>query len=115
MDHAAEIGVKTVQLIGGEPTLDPDFGRLTRYALGIGLNVNVRTNLVHVTSEQWELFTRPGVSVGFSWYSADPAKHGEVTGSRASHARTRFHWAGSSRAHQGRRADVASRGQKQDR
>jgi MoaA/NifB/PqqE/SkfB family radical SAM enzyme len=89
MDQAAAIGVRTVQLIGGEPTLDPDFGRLTRYALGIGLNVNVRTNLVHVTSEQWELFTRAGVSVGFSWYSADPAKHGEVTGSRASHARTR--------------------------
>ncbi len=25
----------------------------------------------------------------FSWYSADPAKHAEVTGSKASHARTR--------------------------
>jgi MoaA/NifB/PqqE/SkfB family radical SAM enzyme len=29
------------------------------------------------------------VSVGISWYSADPAKHAEVTGSRASYARTR--------------------------
>ena len=52
--------IATLVSVGGEPTLDPDFGRLTRYALGIGLNVNVRTNLVHVTPEQWELFTRPG-------------------------------------------------------
>jgi MoaA/NifB/PqqE/SkfB family radical SAM enzyme len=89
MDQAAAIGVRTVQFIGGEPTLDPAFGLLARYALGIGLNVNVRSNLVHVTPELWELFTRPGVSVGFSWYSADPAKHGEVTGSLTSHARTR--------------------------
>jgi MoaA/NifB/PqqE/SkfB family radical SAM enzyme len=89
MGQAAALGVETVQFIGGEPTLDPDLPRLTRYALGIGLNVDIYTNLVHVTPELWELFITPGVSVGFSWYSADPAKHAEVTGSRASHARTR--------------------------
>lgn len=27
--------------------------------------------------------------LGTSWYSADPAKHAQITGSRASHARTR--------------------------
>ena len=89
MDEAAAIGIQTVQFIGGEPTLDPDMPRLARYALGIGLNVNIRSNLVHVTPEMWELFAQPGVSVGFSWYSASPAKHAEVTGSKASHARTR--------------------------
>lgn len=89
MDQAAALGVETVQFIGGEPTLDPDMPRLARYALNIGLNVDVYTNLVHVTSGLWQLFTHPGVSVAFSWYSADPGKHAEVTGSRASYARTK--------------------------
>ncbi len=89
MDQAAAIGVETVQFIGGEVTLDPDMPRLARHALSIGLSVDIYTNLVHVTPDMWDLFTTPGVSVGFSWYSADPARHAEVTGSRASHARTR--------------------------
>lgn len=87
--QAAELGVETVQFIGGEPTLDPDLPRLIRYALDAGVKVYVFSNLVHVTPELWELFSRPGVSLGTSWYSADPARHAEVTGSRASHARTR--------------------------
>lgn len=89
IDQAAALGVQTVQFIGGEPTLDPDLPRLMRYALAAGLMVDVYTNLVHVTPELWELFSLPGVSLGFSWYSADPGKHAEVTGSRASHARTK--------------------------
>jgi MoaA/NifB/PqqE/SkfB family radical SAM enzyme len=89
MDQAAALGVETVQFIGGEPTLDPDLPRLAHYALSVDLKVDIYTNLVHVTPELWELFAQPGVSVGFSWYSADSAKHAEVTGSRASHARTR--------------------------
>jgi len=87
--QAAALGVETVQFIGGEPTLDPDLPRLVRYALGAGVNVDIYTNLVHVTAQLWELFSLPGVSVGFSWYSADPGKHAEVTGSLASYARTR--------------------------
>jgi MoaA/NifB/PqqE/SkfB family radical SAM enzyme len=89
IDQAAALGIETVQFIGGEPTLDLDLPRLMRYALGAGLNVDVYTNLVHVTADLWQLFSQPGVSIGFSWYSADPGKHAEVTGSRASHARTR--------------------------
>jgi MoaA/NifB/PqqE/SkfB family radical SAM enzyme len=89
IDQAAALGVETVQFIGGEPTLDPDLPRLVRYALEAGLKVDVYTNLVHVTPGLWELFSLPGVSLGFSWYSADPGKHAEVTGSRASHARTK--------------------------
>jgi MoaA/NifB/PqqE/SkfB family radical SAM enzyme len=89
MDQAHALGVDTVQFIGGEPTLHPDIIRLARYGLGIGLNVDIYSNLVHVTPAMWDLFTTPGVSVGFSWYSADPGKHAEITGSRASHGRTK--------------------------
>ena len=72
IDQAAAIGVKMVQFIGGEPTLDPDLPRLIGYALGNGLKVYVYSNLVHVTPELWELFSQPGVFLGTSWYSADP-------------------------------------------
>jgi hypothetical protein len=89
IDQAATLGIKAVQFIGGEPTLDPRLPRLIRHALRAGVKVDVYSNLVHVTPELWDLFSRPGVSLGTSWYSADPGKHGEVTGSRASHARTR--------------------------
>jgi MoaA/NifB/PqqE/SkfB family radical SAM enzyme len=89
IDQAAALGIETVQFIGGEPTLDPRLPRLVRHALRASLNVYVYSNLVHVTTELWELFSRPGVSLGTSWYFADPGKHAKVTGSRASYARTR--------------------------
>lgn len=89
IDQAAAIGVKMVQFIGGEPTLDPDLPRLIRRALGNGLKVYVYSNLVHVAPDLWELFSQPGMLLGTSWYSAAPAKHAQITGSRAGHARTR--------------------------
>jgi MoaA/NifB/PqqE/SkfB family radical SAM enzyme len=89
IDQAAALGVSTVQFIGGEPTLDRRLPRLTRHALRAGLAVDIYTNLVHVTDEMWNLFQLRGVSLGFSWYTTDPAKHASVTGSRGSYARTR--------------------------
>lgn len=46
------------------------------------------TNLVHISSELWALFARPGVSLATSYYSNDPDRHAEIT-RRPSHARTR--------------------------
>ena len=90
IDQAAAISVKIVQFIGGEPTLALDLPRLIRHALGNGLKVYVYSNLVHVTPELWELFSQPGMFLGTSWYSADPATHGTITNSRASYERTRL-------------------------
>jgi sulfatase maturation enzyme AslB (radical SAM superfamily) len=89
IDDAQALSMDTVQFIGGEPTLHPELPRLVRYALGTGLKVDVYTNLVHVTPELWELFFLPGVSLGTSWYSADPDQRADITGSKGSHARTR--------------------------
>ncbi|MGH3778057.1 MAG: radical SAM/SPASM domain-containing protein [Pseudonocardiaceae bacterium] len=89
IDEAHMLSVDTVQFIGGEPTLHPELPRLVRYALGKGLKVDVYTNLVHITLKLWELLSLPGVSLGTSWYSADPDRHADVTGSKGSHARTR--------------------------
>lgn len=88
LDQAADTGVRHVQLIGGEPTLHPDFAALLEHALGLGLNVEVYTNLVHVPQPRWDLFQRAGVSLATSYYSTAPEQHNAMTG-RPSHARTR--------------------------
>lgn len=54
--------------------------RLIRHALAEGLQVYVYSNLVYVTDELWELFSQPGVSLGTSWYAAEPGKHAGITG-----------------------------------
>jgi sulfatase maturation enzyme AslB (radical SAM superfamily) len=91
IDQAAANGVRMVQFIGGEPTLHPDLPQLIRRALRNDLKVYVYSNLVRVTPELWELFSQPGMFLGTSWYSSDPATHGTITGSRASYGRTRAH------------------------
>jgi MoaA/NifB/PqqE/SkfB family radical SAM enzyme len=88
LDEAAELDVEMVQFIGGEPTLHPDLPSLIDHAVARGLEVEVFSNLVHVTMALWETFTRGGVRLACSYYSDDPARHAVVTGKAASHART---------------------------
>jgi MoaA/NifB/PqqE/SkfB family radical SAM enzyme len=88
LNDAAGMGVENVQFIGGEPTLYPELTRLIRKALGLGLRVEVFTNLVHVTAEHWAAFELPGVSLASSFYSDDPEQHQQATG-RATFARTK--------------------------
>lgn len=87
--QAATLGVRTAQLIGGEPLISPHFPRLVRRALDAGLNVNVFSNLVRVTPAGWALLTSPGVSLSTSWYTADPEVHARITGSKIAWASTR--------------------------
>jgi predicted ATPase/MoaA/NifB/PqqE/SkfB family radical SAM enzyme len=86
--EAADVGVRSVQFIGGEPTLHPALARLIHYALTRNLAVEVFSNLAHITPHLWEVFTQPGVQLATSWYTDDPAEHAAITG-RPSHARTR--------------------------
>jgi MoaA/NifB/PqqE/SkfB family radical SAM enzyme len=51
LDQAAAGGVRQVQLIGGEPTMHPDFAELVEHALDVGLSVEVFSNLTHVKPE----------------------------------------------------------------
>ncbi|WP_067491649.1 radical SAM/SPASM domain-containing protein [Actinomadura hibisca] len=81
-------GIRKVQGIGGEITLFPHGREVIFYALSLGMEVEVFSNLVHVSSAWWELFQLPQVTVATSYYSSDPDAHNRVTG-RASHARTR--------------------------
>ncbi|GAA2268449.1 hypothetical protein GCM10010415_37650 [Streptomyces atrovirens] len=89
ISEAAEIGVKKVQFIGGEPTMHPEFEALVHRALALGLSVQVYSNLYRVKPEHWRLFTHPEVSLATSYYSDVAEEHERVTGRKGSHAATR--------------------------
>ena len=88
IDQAAALRIRMAQFIGGEPTLHPGFTRIMAHALNMGLDVEVYSNLVHITTEMWDLFQSPRVSLAFSYFASDPAAHNAVT-RRPSHAATR--------------------------
>ncbi|MEV0277749.1 radical SAM protein [Streptomyces sp. NPDC050610] len=88
---AAALGIRTVQLIGGEPTVHPHWRDFAELALSLGREVEIYTNLYRVRDQWWDLFGRPGVTLGTSFYSDDPAEHDRITGRPGSHARTRAH------------------------
>ncbi|MER7049269.1 radical SAM protein [Streptomyces jumonjinensis] len=87
--EAASLGTTMLQLIGGEPTLHPDFTGIVEHAVRVGLRVRVYTNLVRVREVHWRLFEHPQVSMATSVYSDDPGEHDAITGRRGSHAATR--------------------------
>jgi radical SAM protein with 4Fe4S-binding SPASM domain len=89
LDQAHDLGVNTVQFIGGEPTLHPDIEALINYALRQGLLVEVYTNLVNVSLGLWEVFSQPGVSLATSYYTDNPHQHESITQRRGSYLRTK--------------------------
>lgn len=112
IDQASELGVRTVQFIGGEPTLHPALPTLIEHAVSRMLAVEVFSNLVHVTAELWAVFAQPGVSLATSYYSDDPGQHASITG-RPSYARTRANIAQARRRGIPVRAGVIDLGQGQ--
>ncbi|MFJ4921245.1 radical SAM protein [Streptomyces sp. NPDC088725] len=86
---AAALGIRTVQLIGGEPTVHPHWREFAELALSLGLHVEVYSNLYKVHDDWWDLFTRDGVTLGTSYYSDDPAEHDRITQRKGSYTRTR--------------------------
>ncbi|MFE2296334.1 radical SAM protein [Streptomyces sp. NPDC059452] len=88
---AASLGIRKIQLIGGEPTAHPNWRQFTEAALSLGQNVEVFSNLFHVRNEWWEVFARTGVTLGTSYYSDGPDEHDRITGRAGSYVRTRKH------------------------
>ncbi|MEU4225852.1 radical SAM/SPASM domain-containing protein [Nonomuraea sp. NPDC026600] len=86
---APAAGIRRVQLIGGEPTMHPDFLPLAEYALRAGLELQVFSNLYHVTPALWELYAKPRVTLATSYYSDVAELHDRVTRQPRSHTRTR--------------------------
>ncbi|WP_242614264.1 radical SAM/SPASM domain-containing protein [Actinomadura roseirufa] len=85
--EAADLGVRLVQFIGGEPTLHPDLADLITHARAVDVEVEVYSNLVHVPGELWAVLDRPGVRLATSFYSDDRGEHERITG-RDTHRQT---------------------------
>lgn len=88
IDEAAAMGVREVQLVGGEPTLYPHLPELIDHVLARAMAVEVFSNLVYVPETLWRTLNRPGVRLATSYYSDQPGEHEAVTG-RKTYYRTR--------------------------
>ncbi|TVL93311.1 radical SAM/SPASM domain-containing protein [Streptomyces sp. SAJ15] len=89
ISEAASLGAREVQLIGGEPTTHPAWPELVEHALDLRLCVEVYSNLFHVRSDWWSLFTRQGVKLATSYYSDRASEHDVITTRPGSYLRTR--------------------------
>ncbi|MFC4014819.1 SPASM domain-containing protein [Nonomuraea purpurea] len=69
--------------------MHPEFVPLAEFALGVGLESQMFSNLYLVTDAQWELYSRPNVTLATSYYSDVAKLHDRVTRRPGSHARTR--------------------------
>lgn len=85
----AALGIPAVQFIGGEPTLTPYLPLYIDQALGLGLKVEVYSNLAHIRPELWTQFQRPGVCLATSYYSDQADQHEQITNGPGSYRRTR--------------------------
>lgn len=88
IDQTADLGVRMVQFIGGEPTLHPSLPTLVDQVLAWGIEVEVYTNLVHVRPALWDSFAQPGVHLATSYYSCSAEEHASIT-RRPSYERTK--------------------------
>lgn len=88
IDQAADLEVGMVQFIGGEPTLHPSLPALIGHARARGVEVEVFSNMVHISPALWEVLSSPGVRLATSYYSDQPEEHATVT-KRPTHARTK--------------------------
>lgn len=70
LDQAAASGVRGVQFFGGEPTMHQHAVELVDHALTLDLQVEVFSNLVHITPDWWALLRREGVSLATSYCAA---------------------------------------------
>lgn len=89
LEQAADLGVKKVQFIGGEPTLYRDLDQLIEKATKRGVQVEIYTNGTAINEHLWSVFVTNQVSLAFSYYSTDPEQHDLVTTKSGSHQKTR--------------------------
>lgn len=88
IDDAADIGVREIQFIGGEPTLHPALPELVRHASSRGIAVEIYSNLVRIRADIWDLLVEYGVRLATSYYSDQPEQHRLITGNALAHRRT---------------------------
>lgn len=89
MDQLRRLGCRSIQLIGGEPTIHPDFAQILRGAQHCGFTrIEVYTNATRLSDTVCSLISECGASIAFSFYSTDPRVHDKITGRVGSQRRT---------------------------
>jgi len=89
LDEAYDIGCRSVQFIGGEPTLNRDLGRLVIHTAGRGFDlIEVFTNLTRLSDQLITLFKEHRVQVATSVYANAAGIHDRITTVPGSFART---------------------------
>lgn len=81
LNQIADLGVLTVTLTGGEPSVRPDIGDILRHARRQGLLVHLMTNATRVTTSFTHLLCEIGVSqINVSMYGATEPVYERMTG-----------------------------------
>ena len=89
LSDGAQLGCRSVQFIGGEPTMHPALVPLIRHARRLGYSsVEVFTNATNMADQIISAFREYGVSVACSFYSEDSLTHDRITGRNGSQRRT---------------------------
>lgn len=88
LTDAYQLGCRSVQFIGGEPTLYPALPRLLERAHGLGMSIEVYTNLVAIKPALWPLFQEYQVRLATSFYAANAQIHDRITQRQGSYWRT---------------------------
>lgn len=88
VDQLKENGIKSMQIIGGEPLMVKELPDMVKYACKHMKHVTVFTNASKMTDSLAELFAKYGVRTAVSVYSYIPRMHDKVTKVPGSHMRT---------------------------
>jgi MoaA/NifB/PqqE/SkfB family radical SAM enzyme len=89
IDEAIALGCRSIQFIGGEPTLHPDLPVLISHAHSAGCTlIEVYTNGTMLTEELLEICSATRTHLAFSVYGANAQVHERVTGVPRSFDRT---------------------------
>jgi len=65
-ERLAQLGIRTLDILGGEPTLHKDFPRLVDYAVQKGLGINISSNGRDTKQLTDIMYAHPAVHVGVS-------------------------------------------------
>ncbi len=89
IEDAAAAGCRTLQFIGGEPTLHPHLDMFILRARELGFElIEVYTNATTLTERRLDFFKANGVSVAASFYSSNARLHEVITKGPGSFAKT---------------------------
>jgi radical SAM protein with 4Fe4S-binding SPASM domain len=89
IDEGYRNGGRSIQFIGGEPTLHPSLDRLLEYAKEVGFQqIEVFTNGTSMTNDRAAHFRNLGVCIAVSFYSDRESTHDRITKKTGSFRRT---------------------------